>query len=79
MKTQELNGVNVAPSSTSGHYIQEAVNVVNIDNLKETFFVEGKSKLVTKNHTTLVQKESCLITTQVVYNPFAKMFEKSED
>lgn len=79
MNTQILNGVNVAPSSTSGHFIQDAKNVVNLDQVKETFFVEGKSKLVTKNHTTLEQKHSCLITTQVVYNPFAKMFEQSRD
>ena len=79
MRTTELKGINVAPSSTSGHYIQGAKKVVNLDNVKETFLVEGKSSLVTKNHTTLEQGTSCLITTQVVYNPFAKMFEKSKD
>jgi hypothetical protein len=78
METQ-LKGVNVAPSSTSGHYIKKAKKVVNLDNVKETFFVEGESELVTKNHTTLHQKQSCLITTQQVYNPFAKMFERSKD
>ena len=75
----KIDGVNVAPSSTSGHYIQDAENVVDIDNVAETYFVEGKSKLVTKNHTELKQEESCLITTQVVYNPFSAMFEKSKD
>ena len=79
MNTEVLSGVNVAPSSTSGHFIQEAENVVNLNVAKETFFVEGDSKLVTKNHTTLVQPKSCLITTQVVYNPFSKMFENSKD
>lgn len=79
MKNQLLSGVNVAPSSTSGHFVQGAKNVVNLDEVAETFFVKGKSELVTKNHTTLVQDKSCLITTQVVYNPFAKMFEKSKD
>lgn len=79
MNTEILKGVNVAPSSTSGHYIQDAEKVVNLDNVAETFFVEGKSKLVTKNHTTLHQEKSCLITTQQVYNPFAKMFERSKD
>lgn len=74
-----VKGVNVAPSSTSGHYIQKAKNVVNLDEVNEMFFVEGESELVTKNHTTLKQDKSCLITTQVVYNPFAKMFEKSKD
>jgi len=79
METKQLKGVNVAPSSTSGHYVQGANKVVNLDEVKETFFVDGKSELVTKNHTTLKQQKSCLITTQVVYNPFAKMFEKSRD
>lgn len=74
-----IKGVNVAPSSTSGHFIQGAERVVNLDEVNETFFVEGKSQLVTKNHTDLKQNESCLITTQVVYNPFAKLFEKSRD
>lgn len=78
MNTLE-RGVNVAPSSTSGHYVHKAVKVINLDNVNETFLVEGKSELVTKNHTTLIQNESCLITTQRVYNPFSKMFEKSKD
>lgn len=75
----ELQGVNVAPSSTSGHYIQEAIKVVNLDEVKESFFIEGKSRLVTKNHTTLNIQDSCMITTQVVYNPFSQLFEKSKD
>lgn len=75
----EVKGVNVAPSSTSGHYVKKAVKVVNLDKVAEMFFVEGESELHTKNHTTLKQDKSCLITTQVVYNPFAKMFEKSKD
>jgi len=79
MSTQSIMGVNVAPSSTSGHFIQGAEQVVNLDNSAEMFFVKGKNELVTKNHTTLKQQKSCLITTQVVYNPFSKMFEKSKD
>ena len=76
----EIKGVNVASkTSTAGHFIQDARKVVNLDKVKDTYFVEGKSKLVTKNHTTLYQEESVLITTQVVYNPFAKMFEQSKD
>lgn len=71
--------VNVAPSSTEGHFIEEATNVVNLDEVRETFFVEGKSKLTTKNHTSLKIEEDCLITCQNVYNPFSKMFEKSKD
>ena len=49
----QLNGVNVAPTSTSGHFIKGAKNVVNIDNINDTYFVEGGSELVTTNHTTL--------------------------
>jgi len=76
----EIKGVNVASKvSTSGHFIQDARKVVNLDEVKDTYFVEGKSKLVTKNHTTLHQERSCLITTQVVFNPFSKMFEQSKD
>lgn len=71
--------VNVAPSSDSGHYIQEARKVINLDNVNETFYVEGKSKMVTKNHTTLDIDSDCLVTCQMVYNPFAKMYEKSKD
>lgn len=79
MKTETIKGTNVAKQSTSGHYVQDAIQVINLDEMKETYFVEGESKLVTKNHTDLKQKSSCLITTQVVYNPFAKMFQRSKD
>ncbi|MFA7289602.1 MAG: hypothetical protein WC055_12065 [Melioribacteraceae bacterium] len=71
--------VNVAPSSTEGHFIEEAKNVIDLDVVNETFLVEGKSKLTTKNHTTLEIEESCIITCQKVYNPFSKMFERSKD
>lgn len=71
--------VNVAPSSTKGHFVKGAKNVVNLDNVNETFLVEGKSILETENHTVLEIEEDCLITCQVVYNPFSKMFTKSID
>jgi len=71
--------INVAPSSTEGHFVKEATNVVNLDQVNETFMVEGSSVLETKNHTSLKMQEDCLITCQVVYNPFAKMYEKSKD
>lgn len=71
--------VNVAPSSTEGHFVHDANKVVNLDQVNETFLVEGKSSLVTKNHTTLEMNEDCLITCQTVYNPFLKAFEKSRD
>ena len=71
--------VNVAPSSDSGHYIEKAKQVVNLDEVNETFLVKGESELTTKNHTTLKNQEDCLITCQQVYDPFAKSFEKSRD
>lgn len=77
MKT--INRVNVAPSSTEGHFVKGAKQVINLDKVNETFLVEGESVLETKNHTTLEMKETCLITCQVVYNPFAKMYTKSKD
>jgi len=77
METKER--VNVAPSSTEGHFVKGAKKVVNLDKVNETFLVEGPSVLETKNHTTLEMKEDCLITCQVVYNPFEKMYSKSKD
>ena len=77
MKTKTK--VNVAPSSTHGHFIEDAVKVVNLDKVTETFLVEGKSRLTTNNHTTLEIREDCLITCQNVYNPFSKMMERSKD
>jgi hypothetical protein len=77
MKTAEK--INVAPSSTEGHYVKGAENVINLDNINETFLVKGNSTLVTKNHTTLEMKDDCLITCQQVYNPFEKISIKSRD
>lgn len=71
--------VNVAPSSTHGHFIEEAKQVINLDNVNETFHVKGKSKLTTTNHTTLEIEEDCLITCQTVYDPFSGVFIKSKD
>lgn len=78
MKTT-IERTNVAPSSTEGHFIKGAKQVINLDAVNETFLVEGKSTLETKNHTSLEIEEDCLITCQVVYNPFAKMYTKSKD
>jgi hypothetical protein len=78
MKT-EAKSVNVAPSSTEGHFIKGAKNVVNLDAINETFLVEGAATLETKNHTSLEIEDDCIITCQVVYNPFAKMYTKSKD
>ena len=72
--------VNVAPSSDEGHFVEGAEKVTMVDmDTTESFVVEGKSVLTTKNHTTLEMEEDCLINTQVVYNPFSKMHEKSRD
>lgn len=71
--------VNVAPTSDSGHYVEKARRVVQLDEVTEAFFVEGKSELTTKNHTTLEMNDDCLINCQMVYNPFAKMYERSKD
>lgn len=80
MQVQTSKPVNVAPSSTSGHFVENAQKVVNLDDINETFLVEGKSLLTTKNHTTLkMEDEKCLITTQKVYNPLTKLLEKSRD
>ena len=79
MSNQVLTKVNVAPSSNEGHYVEGAKKVINLDDATESFYVEGKSKLVTKNHTTLNQDDDCLISCQVLFNPFSQMFEKSQD
>jgi hypothetical protein len=50
-----------------------------MDDVTETFFIEGKSELVTKNHTTLKQEEDCLIISQQVYNPYTRKFELAID
>ena len=78
MKTT-MTRVNVAPSSTEGHFVKGANQVINLDKINETFRVEGASTLETKNHTSLEIEKSCLITCQVVYNPFEKMYTKSRD
>ena len=79
METQIQSRVNVAPSSTEGHFVKEAKNIVNLDQVNETFVIEGASLLETKNHTSLEMKDDCLITCQVVYNPFQRMYQKSQD
>lgn len=76
---ENLEKVNVAPSSEAGHYVEKAEQVINLDNVNETFIVKGDSELTTKNHTTLKMEEDCLITCQQVFNPLAKLFEKSRD
>lgn len=79
--TTTIERQNVAPSSTEGHFIKGAKKVVNLDKINETFLVEVTESTIleTKNHTSLEIKEDCLITCQVVYNPFEKMYSKSRD
>lgn len=71
--------VNVAPSSDEGHFVEGAEQVVNLDEVNETFAVKGKAQLVTKNHTALPIEEDCLITCQQVYDPFKNIKVKSKD
>jgi hypothetical protein len=75
----EQKAVLVAPSSSHGHYVKGAKKVINLDEVNETFLVEGASVLESSNHTTLEMPEDCLITCQTVYNPFSKMYQKSKD
>lgn len=79
MNIDTIKKVNVAPSSTEGHFVEKAKAVVNLDEVNETFLVEGSSQLTTRNHTTLNIEEDCMITCQVVFDPFKKIFEKSKD
>jgi hypothetical protein len=69
----------VSPTSVAGHYVKGAKKVVNLDNINETFLVEGAAVLETSNHTTLEMPTDCLITCQTVYNPFTEMYNKSRD
>lgn len=79
--TTTIERQNVAPSSTEVHFVKGAKKVVNLDKINETFLVEVTETTIleTKNHTSLEIKEDCLITCQVVYNPFEKMYTKSRD
>lgn len=71
--------VNVVPSSDNGHFAVGAKKVINLDNVNETSFIEGGSKLETANHTTLENRSSCLITIQRVVNPLTGLYEKVKD
>ena len=71
--------VNIAKLSTEGHFVENAVNVVCLDDVKEAFFVEGKATLTTKNHKTLPLEENCLIMPQQVYNPYLQSLQRSRD
>ncbi len=79
MKNTEILKVNVAPSSDEGHYVKKATKVVDLDSVTESFYVTGKSEMITKNHTDLKMEEDCLVNCQMEYDPFSKMFEKVID
>jgi len=74
-----LTKINVAASSTEGHFVEGAKQVINLDAVNETHLVKGAAELTTKNHTTLKMQEDCVITCQTVYNPFTRLFQKSRD
>lgn len=79
MKTETLKRINVSPSSEEGHFIEGAEQVIDLDVVNETFAVKGSAKLVTKNHTTLVIEDDCIITCQQVFDPFKNIRVKSKD
>lgn len=79
-ETKTPTRVNVTPSSTEGHFIVGAKQVVDLDKVNETFLIEGVATLETKNHTSLeIKTPMSLITCQQVFNPFSGMFSKSRD
>jgi hypothetical protein len=72
-------GINIAPSSSHGHFVKSTIKVINLDKINETFLVEEPSILETNNHTTLEINEPCIITCQQVFNPFEQSFNKAKD
>lgn len=76
---ENLSKVNVAPTSDNGHYVLGAKQVINLDDITETFDVIGSSILTTKNHQNLELKEDCTILCQQVYNPLTRLLERSKD
>ena len=75
-----MEKVNVAPSSTEGHFVKtQKANVVMLDEVTESFLIKEDSELVTKNHTDLNIEANSLIVCQTVYNPFSRLYEKSRD
>jgi hypothetical protein len=70
---------NVAKNSTAGHFVENAKQVICLDEVKEAYFVDGNAILTTKNHQTLPLEKDCLIMPQQVYNPYSKSLERSRD
>lgn len=71
--------VNIAQTSTEGHFVENHERIICLDEVKEIFFVEGNAILKTKHHQTLNLEKDCLIVPQQVYNPYTKMLERSRD
>lgn len=76
---KETVSLNVAPSSTSGHIVSGAEKITELHEEKEIFFVNGPSVMTNDNHMDIVIPKSALVTTQVVFNPFKRMYENSKD
>jgi len=70
---EEGVGVNVANTSTEGHYVTKHQAVYEIDSLNEQFLVEvpeGESALMkSANHTDLEISESGMVDCQKIYDP----------
>lgn len=71
-------GVNVAPTSNAGHFVKGAP-VICLDEVTETFDVQGAAVLDTENHTSLKIEEEGMVTCQHVFDPLARAFTKSQD
>lgn len=71
--------INIAPSSTEGHFVEGDTVVVCLDAVNETFDVKSGGILSTKNHTSISINDRCLITCQNVFDPFKGIFVKSKD
>lgn len=74
-----MEKINIAPSSTHGHFIEKTMKVIELDKINETFYVEEPSELTTTNHTVIINEEECLITCQTVFNHFLGKEIKSKD
>ena len=70
---------NVAPDSDNGHFVVGQEQVIELDLINETFFVEGAHKMETKNHETMETDTSAIVTCQQVVDPYTGYFERVRD
>jgi len=77
----QANVINVAPSSTHGHFVKKAKKVVDLDSINETFLVEvnEEATMVSENHLELPVNEDCLVVCQKTFNGFSALYEQSRD